>query len=356
MPPKKTRSTLQGDLLPGDFTPGQYILGICIALFFGLSCFGLGIVIGRRDPAPHAQERPAAAVPAATAKKAEGVQTSPRLPGAMAPLSEPEPRRPSMSSGAGATAETTAASVGGGTPHATTPTGGGVMVRPGRDGVTVTAQAAPSADSGTAAASSVPTASTPGASAASAHGAETAAAAAAAAKAAPSAVAAPSAAGGTPAVPSATVSTTPPAGSATKTAAGSTATASAATPPASGTKPPAPTATPVTPPEEFPARTAASTAAAKPGTAVAPSGSAAVSGKWGIQVASLSGATRQKGADDLVRRLRETSGLTAQAIPTSDGAALRVVVVGFSTREAADKACSELKQKPEFKGAFVKPL
>jgi cell division septation protein DedD len=133
-------------------------------------------------------------------------------------------------------------------------------------------------------------------------------------------------------------------------------------PSASTSKAPVATATPVTPPEDAPKKPAAGSGAAPVSPAGAASkpdttGAAATAGgKWGIQVASLSGAARQKGADDLIRRLRETAGLTAQAIPTADGAALRVVVVGFGTREAADTACKELKQKPEFKGAFVKPL
>lgn len=80
-------------------------------------------------------------------------------------------------------------------------------------------------------------------------------------------------------------------------------------------------------------------------------------GAFGVQVASFQGGDRKERASEFQRRLRENAGITAAKIfPSEDGAAQRVILVGYPDKAAASKACAELRKKEAFKGAFVKAL
>ncbi|MBI1320129.1 MAG: hypothetical protein GC168_14455 [Candidatus Hydrogenedens sp.] len=79
-------------------------------------------------------------------------------------------------------------------------------------------------------------------------------------------------------------------------------------------------------------------------------------GKFGIQLASFQGDKRKADAEGYARQVREKLNRDARAIPSPDDQIHRVLIVGFTTRDEANKACNEMKSMAGFRDAFVKPL
>ncbi len=79
-------------------------------------------------------------------------------------------------------------------------------------------------------------------------------------------------------------------------------------------------------------------------------------GKFGVQLAAFSGNDRRARAETFQRRVREQLNVESEIIPSDDDVHHRVVVVGYSTRESANAACTELRRKAGLNEAFVRPL
>ena len=79
-------------------------------------------------------------------------------------------------------------------------------------------------------------------------------------------------------------------------------------------------------------------------------------GDFGVQVASFLGSERKKKALDFQRLMRDNAGMECVIFPSDDDQYHRVVIVGFDSRASAEKACAELRKKPEFADAFIKAL
>lgn len=82
----------------------------------------------------------------------------------------------------------------------------------------------------------------------------------------------------------------------------------------------------------------------------------AVKGKFGIQVAAFSGSTRKQKADECLKTLKANPEWGAQLVSVDDGKYYRVMIKGFPERAAANAACTALRQKPGFSDAFVRPM
>lgn len=101
----------------------------------------------------------------------------------------------------------------------------------------------------------------------------------------------------------------------------------------------------------------ASSEPAKPAAAVPaaiPSGP--LPGKYGIQIASFAQVGGTQRAEEYAQRIRASQGLDARVTPSKDGKSYSVVVVGYTEKSSADKACSEIKKLAGFKDAWVRPL
>ena len=160
---------------------------------------------------------------------------------------------------------------------------------------------------------------------------------------------------------------TPPAGTAQAAASPAVQQTAAVTPPPAAAPPAAPAAPALTPitPEEPPIEDlplepvpqttppAAAAPAAAPPTAAA---AAPVSGKFGIQLVSFRGEDRRTSAEALKARVKKSSGLNAEVIPSPDDQNYRVVVVGYPDKQSAEKALGDVRTKTGFKDAFIKSL
>lgn len=87
-----------------------------------------------------------------------------------------------------------------------------------------------------------------------------------------------------------------------------------------------------------------------------PAPAASGRGKYGVQLAALSGSDRQAKAQALQRTVRDKAGMTAEIEISPNKDIYKVIVVGFADRDAASKAIPGLKQKLGLSEAFVKPL
>jgi len=130
--------------------------------------------------------------------------------------------------------------------------------------------------------------------------------------------------------------------------------------PASPAKPAAevkdkPLLTPITP-DEPPIEDLALEPLAPTPAPVPPPAPAAVSGKFGIQLAAFTGADRSARAEALQKKLNTESKVQTQIIPSTDNQAYRVVVGGFPDKAAAEKALNDIRAKTGFPQAFVKAL
>lgn len=103
----------------------------------------------------------------------------------------------------------------------------------------------------------------------------------------------------------------------------------------------------VDPPDAPPAATAAPAATTAPGTPA--------KGGFAIQVAALTGANREAGAAEFQKKFKKDTGLDCQAVPAANGA-LKLMVTGFASKDAANVANVELKKKrPDLGSAYVVP-
>jgi cell division protein FtsN len=297
--PNATRNRSRDEeKLTAEFTTGQLVVAICFFLFFALTCFLLGILVGKYQGYPEqppermaAQEAPAQTpaqdtkpenkAPAAPAKA--GAQTSPRtdlLP----------PRR-----------ETGAAEA----PSRYTP-------RDQRSGPRVTEM------------SPLPAPPAPL----------------------------------NPNQPPLRVTRTPAAPTAETTAPPTTAatTAPPAAPPPATEPTPAPTPPLLTPSD--PPDTPSPPPAYTPDPELEPAAAAAASagGLFGIQLAAFVGANRKQQAETYLNMVKQGDAPNAEIMISADGQYHRVVVAGFADREAAQNACAELKKKKNCAEAFVRPI
>ena len=76
-------------------------------------------------------------------------------------------------------------------------------------------------------------------------------------------------------------------------------------------------------------------------------------GSFGIQVASFDGPQRSTQAKEVQSNLKTKAQQNAEIKITADGTYHKVVITGFSTREAAKAACEKMKGKPGLEGAWV---
>lgn len=76
-------------------------------------------------------------------------------------------------------------------------------------------------------------------------------------------------------------------------------------------------------------------------------------GSFGIQVASFDGPQRSTQAKDFQRNLKTKAQQNADIIVAADGTYHKVVISGFDTRDAAKAACEKMKSKPGLEGAWV---
>lgn len=117
---------------------------------------------------------------------------------------------------------------------------------------------------------------------------------------------------------------------------------------AANTKPPAPvTPPPVTPPAPKPNVTppAPEAPVSRPPTVTR--------GSFGIQVAAFNGPKREEQAQESRKLLKSSTGKDAEIVHSSDGAYSKVVITGFPSREAAKAECEKIKTKPGYDAAWV---
>ncbi|HOH28556.1 MAG TPA: SPOR domain-containing protein [Candidatus Hydrogenedentes bacterium] len=163
-----------------------------------------------------------------------------------------------------------------------------------------------------------------------------------------------------PVTPAATQTPTAPAATPVTQTPAASATVPATPVPASPAKPAAevkdkPLLTPITP-DEPPIEDLALEPLAPTPAPVPPPAPAAVSGKFGIQLAAFTGADRSARAEALQKKLNTESKVQTQIIPSTDNQAYRVVVGGFPDKAAAEKALNDIRAKTGFPQAFVKAL
>ncbi len=156
----------------------------------------------------------------------------------------------------------------------------------------------------------------------------------------------------TPASPPAAAS--PAAGSAAPSVGSAPQKTQAAPVPVSAQESVAPQLTPITP--EEPPLEDLPLEPLSPEPAPAPMTTAAVSGKYSIQLAAFTGVDRNTRAEALRKKLNAEAGVQAQIITSADNQVSRVVVGGFPDKDSAEKALDGLRSKTGFTNAFVKAL
>lgn len=124
---------------------------------------------------------------------------------------------------------------------------------------------------------------------------------------------------------------------------------------------PATTPPPKEEPVEKPTKTAEAVtppktpaAPAKPApVAEKPAAPTVTKGSFGIQVASFDGPQRSAQAKEFQRNIKAKAQQDSNIVIKDDGNYHTVVVPGFDTREAAKAACEKMKSKPGLEGAWV---
>lgn len=281
-------------LLTAEFTTGQLVVVICVSLFVAMACFGLGILVARVDPAFESSETAPAPDPDAVAPETVTYE----MPAfAQAPV-EPSPRPQNTEAQRTPESPPPRSPFMDNEPRLTTLP----PLSPQRQGTAPIA--APSRPPRTAPADE------------------------------------PDAAAG-PETPETEAPAAEPHAQTSEVASAAPATPEAPSPEAQ-----VPQLTPIEPVEEPVMLTPVS-----PQTELHRD-----RGSFGIQLAAFSGSDRRARAESLQRRIGEQLNLDAEIIPSDDDMFHRVVVVGFSDREAANVACSELRSKPGLSEAFVRPL
>ena len=114
-------------------------------------------------------------------------------------------------------------------------------------------------------------------------------------------------------------------------------------------------------PVEKPTKTAEAVTPPKPPAAPAkpapaaekPAAPTVTKGSFGIQVASFDGPQRSAQAKEFQRNIKAKAQQDSNIVIKDDGNYHTVVVPGFDTREAAKAACEKMKSKPGLEGAWV---
>lgn len=321
MPSPKSRSKVagNGDRLTAEFTSGQLVVAICVSLFFALTCFLLGVLVGKYDSASQGadtaavsdtesspKEPEAASAPREDEqKRREGTQTTPR---ANLLIRKPASATPDRRETPGDARERELASL---PPRLERPAQAAAPARITK----------PAGEQGPVRLSALPPGSP------EAPGATTPQ------EPFPDKLPAPKA----PAPSESKPETRPPEQKteAPPTPAPSPEAAAAPKPP-SAPEPPKPAATP-----EKPSGT-------KP--------ESKDRGQFGIQVASFQGAQRKTEAAVYKRRLKENAGIDSEIIRSEDDQYYRIVIVGYKDRATAAAACAELKKRAGFADAWVRAL
>lgn len=79
-------------------------------------------------------------------------------------------------------------------------------------------------------------------------------------------------------------------------------------------------------------------------------------GGWAVQLANLGGNNREQRARDFARDLRNNHNIVAEVIPNNDGASYLVAIRGYRSRDAALNALEEIRKLPDLSGAFLKEM
>lgn len=313
MPNAMRNRSRDEEKLTAEFTTGQLVVAICFFLFFALTCFLLGILVGKYQGYPEQTIEQMAA---------RETQQSPTTP-------EPKPEA---------------------TPAAT-PTASGTQAAPRSDLL-------PRRNEG--AATSTPSRYTPRD---QRGGPRVTELPPLPAPPAPLSPAQPPLRVTRPASPT-TTSPSPPASAASAPAAPSaTAAAATATPPAPAApaeeKPAPPLLTPSSPPPGPPAAYTPDFEL-EPAAAVAAAANASVTpasaGRFAIQLAAFMGDDRKQRAESYLSDVKKGDTSNAEIAVSEDGQYHRVVIAGFPDRAAAQAACDTLKKKKGFEGVFVRPI
>lgn len=295
--PNKNKWHLDGDRLTAEFSSGQLVIAICVSLFIALTCFLLGVLIGRYDGTQRIARQETTPLPASASTvpgAGQGVQTSPRQDLLQ---QRPEPVKKAAPAVPPAPRESRTMS-------------------PLKD----LGPLPPPPQNTQEAEAPIPLIKQPQQ--------ETA-----------------PAAQETPATPEAQILAVAPAPQASPPA--ETPRVMEPISPEPAASPAQAEPAPLTAPAPSPEVTVGPVSA---GTATAP----AERGAFGIQVAAFSSANREAAALEFQRRMRDNAGLHSEII--SDDKYSRVVIVGYKDRVSASAACNELKKKAGFADAFVLPL
>lgn len=314
---ERTRLRPSADKLTAEFTSGQLIIAICVSLFFALTCFLLGVLVGKYDrslrlpdltaqaPAgPGASEAASAPLADILAKRnAEGVQQSPRTD--LRPSHSPrKASRDSRAENAFIPLDERSG------PRvrdmAPLPPPGTETVSPSVPPFRVNVPAEPEATAGKEEITPVASASPP---------------------VSETITDAPVSAVAVPPAPQSGVETPAPA--------------------AAPAPQPASLLQPIAPPDESPLLSPATPAIASPGD---------TPGKFCIQLASFRGTERLAKAEEHQRLVKQQAGLDSELLILENDEYCRVIIGGYTSRAAANAACMELRKKAGFADVFVRAL
>ncbi|MBP9003261.1 MAG: SPOR domain-containing protein [Candidatus Hydrogenedentes bacterium] len=124
-------------------------------------------------------------------------------------------------------------------------------------------------------------------------------------------------------------------------------------PPVAGPAP-APTGSP--PADAKPEKDPTTSPAKASDASSADSGNKAVTGKFGVQLASFTGSQADLKAEQFLKKVEKQLNLPLTIIKSADGKYCRVVVTGYADRAAASEACARIRKTAGLSEAFVRPL
>lgn len=318
MPPsRRSRSYNDADTPIAEFTSGQLVIGICVALFVALTCFLLGVLLGKRDPSLQAHT---GAATETVESAREGAQKSPR-PGVLDAQAPETPLDP----------YTTPAERNGPRVTNVAPLGGNESAPPGPTRIRRVSESpeatpeerpvnltTPEDEDNEEAGTSAP------------ERTQTAAAEPPPPREDDSSSSGPvRLQGSEPPVEVGRPTTESP----------QTAQQDQPTPTVPAPQPTLPQAREA---EQPPAASAAASATGR--------------GSWGIQVASFLGSDRANRAEEARQRVEQETSMRAGVFPSPDGSIHRVLIIGFADKPSATAATQTLRQRNGYSDAFVKEL
>ncbi len=321
--PYSRKSKQSSEKLTAEFTSGELVIGICVALFIAVACFLAGVLIGRFERAP-GQEQYASDLPVEeltgalapdtpqgvtpTEPARQGVQTSPVSPARSTQQTYTNPAERT-----GPRSMEVAPPPPGGSAQQFAPMRENRIDDPRQESTTEPASSSPS-----------PT-TTPSPVVQEADVVENAVA---------DARDPVTTVSGTQGATAPTTNSTTVSNTAGSTANGSGTPSTPATPPATQQQP-----------TQTPTSTSAMLTPIDPGD-----------GRWCVQLANLKGNNRQSRAEAFSRELRTKHNIAADVIATNNGSAYLVAVTGYRDRAAALNALQEIRKLPDLSEAFIKEL